>query len=212
MKLVRWFAVLASGSLMLLHLALPKLRVDGTTIVLLVLLLAALAGPGLRQLLPFVRRLRLGEVEIELREDLERLSKDVYEAEREAEKAHEYRPLRLDVAAEAEAVMAEAAANPEAGLLLLSAKLERTVREIAESAGVAERGRPIPVRRLLQALAERGLVDESVLSAFSDFWAIRNRVAHEARFRISASDLYSLISLGSQLLKTLAASPDVQPE
>ncbi|MCK4394689.1 hypothetical protein KAX17_17445, partial [Candidatus Bipolaricaulota bacterium] len=47
---------------------------------------------------------------------------------------------------------------------------------------------------------------EEFLSAFRDFWAVRNQVAHGAAFDVPDSYILSLVSLGTELLKALTSS------
>jgi hypothetical protein len=90
---------------------------------------------------------------------------------------------------------------------LLSSKLEQQVRQRMMEAGMPEAQTLLSLPALVERGVERGLFSESVLSAMRDFWKARNDVAHGRAFAVSESTLYSLVSLGTQLLQAVSAEP-----
>jgi len=209
MKAIRWVIVLFCVAAIALHVRFPDIKVDSVTLWLLALLLVAFASPAIRNLAPYIRRLRVGSFEVELGEQITKLAAKVDEAEEEVGRAGRPVADRAAVEAGVASIVRDAGSDPRGALLLLHADIETALRDLAEKAGIEGASRPGSVRRLAETLARENLISPSVLSALADLWAIRNRVTHEARFDVSPGTLYSLISLGTEVLTVIrSSSPD----
>ncbi len=78
----RWAVVLALLLLALLHGIWPsRLRLDWPMIALIAVAVALMLEPELAAVLPFVKRLKIGEAEIELWKSMDELHKEVEKAE-----------------------------------------------------------------------------------------------------------------------------------
>jgi hypothetical protein len=182
-----------------LRVVFPGATVDSVSVWLLAIAAAMFILPELQAVLPYIKRLRVGDTEIEL---VEKLEKEVAQAT-----ASVAGQTLAASANSADDLFREAGRSPEAALLLLSSKLEQQVRQRLMEAGMPEAQTLMSLPALLERGVERGLFSESVLSAIRDFWNARNAIAHGRAFIVPDSTLYSLISLGTQLLQAVSAEP-----
>lgn len=196
----RWLVVGVCLGLAVARLAWPDLRIDAVTIWLVGLAAAVALLPDLRSVVPFVKRLKVGEMEIELR----RLEREVAEA---AEAVSGRADVGDDARTHVDDVLREAGRDPRAALLLLSSKLEQQVRERLRTAGVKESSKFMGLLRLVQAGVEGGVFPATLVPAVRDFWLARNEVAHGRAFEVPDATLLSLLSIGTELLATLSARP-----
>ena len=192
----RVFIALLCFAFAVLHAAVPAAKVDATSVWLLAIASAMFLLPDLKSLLPYLKRVKVGDTEIEL----EKLGKEVDQAtESVANQTLTTGNGSVDD------VLREAGRSPQAGLLLLSSKMEEQVRERLRAAGLKEANSMMPLPRLVERGVEHGVYLESIVPALKDFWAARNDVAHGRAFDVSDQTLYSLISIGTQLLRALTS-------
>jgi len=180
-----------------LRIVFPDAQVDAVSVWLLAIAAAMFVLPEVQSVLPYIKRLRVGDTEIEL---VERLQREVARAtESVAEK-------KLAADDSADELLREAGRSPEAALLLLSSKLEQKVRQRLMEAGMGEAQTLMSLPKLIELGVNRGLFSRSLDSAIQDFWQTRNAIAHGRAFNVPDSTLYSLISLGTQLLRAVSAA------
>jgi hypothetical protein len=191
--------------LIAVHLIWPRLVFDSINIWLGVIILVFLFLPDGKIFMPYIKRVKrfkAWELEFELGELGEKVEK--VEAENRDSEASK------NVSPEVEEVLREAASDPRAALLLLSTKIETTIKQVVEEAKIDDRYSSTSPRFLSTARAiedglRTGLFPESIISAYMDFRSIRNKIAHDYTFDVDDSAVLSLISLGSELLKQLTA-------
>lgn len=99
----------------------------------------------------------------------------------------------------------ESAANPRAALLVLAAEIERLVREILQSNGLAAPGRLLPLTRSIQLLASSGSFPASLLKATQSFYAVRTQIAHG--LDASEGDIQRAVDAGSEIYRALNSVP-----
>jgi hypothetical protein len=165
------------------------------------------------ELRSILRRIKKGKVlgqELELQESLERLelTKNAALAAVEAQPTLQLlggQPELESADQVARQVLREAGENPKAGLLLLSAEIERTLREILLSNGWAQPGRPLPMSRSLELLAKNGSVPASLLDATRDFYRVRNEIAHG--IGASEGDVLRAVDAGTEIYRALKSVP-----
>ena len=190
----RVFIALLCLAFAVVHAVNPEASIDATSVWLLAIAGLMFLLPDLKTLLPYLKRVKVGDTEIEL----EKLGREVERAT-EAVADQTLAPAGVDD------VLKEAGRSPQAGLLLLSSKMEEQVRERLRAAGMKEAGSMMPLPKLVERGVQQGLWGESVVPALKDFWAARNDVAHGRGFDVADQTLYSLISIGLQLYKALTA-------
>lgn len=198
----RTVLILACFGLIIVRWIWPTFQVDSTTIWLLVIAAILFVLPDLKSLTPYIKRIKIGETEVELKEEIEKLDTEIKKASIAAE-TEENRVFSKDkvelTSKDIDKVIEEAGKDPRAALLLISSKLERRVRDRLEEANI-EVKRQSAVK-LVETGVEQGIFPYEFNSAFRDFWAVRNKVAHGEAFDVNDDYILSLISLGTELYK-----------
>jgi hypothetical protein len=167
--------------------------------------------PEVRSILKRIKKGKLLGQELELQEELDRLesSKDAVLAAMAAQPAPQLPAPQLEVESAddvARQVLREAAESPKGGLLLLSAEIERTLREILLSNGWAQTGRPLPLSRSLELLAKNGSLPASLLEATRNFYRVRNEIAHGIG-AASEGEVLRAVYAGTEIYRALTAVP-----
>lgn len=192
--------------LVLLKLIFPKLEIDIYIIWLIGIAALLFILPDLRSLTPYIKRIRIGDTELELKESIGSLEKEVEKAQDAAERESEdVDTARASVSSDIEKILEESGRDPRAAFLLLSSKIEEQLRLRLEEAGKTPI-RTYSASRYVEMGIQLGIFPQEFLPAFRDFWSVRNRVAHGAAFDVEDSYILSLISLGTQLLKIASTS------
>ena len=180
-----------------------KIQFDAVTIWLVVSIAIFLLFPNPQIIFPYVKRIKLWEVEIELKEQIRELEKEVVKAQDAS--ANEAVPgTPGHIPSEVEEVLSESGKNPRAALLLLSTKIESEIKERLKDAGVTLSRRYATASQAVETGAKAGIFTHEFASAFRDFWTVRNRIAHGEAFDVNDNTVFSLISLGIELLKVIS--------
>lgn len=216
MRWKRWAIMFICLGIIAARFVKPDLRVDATTV-----LLFAIAGlmffmPELQTLAPYIKRIRFGDTEIELQEQVKKLGREVEQAQdRVAQQAaqavepsqqaevppHEVAPH--EVVPDTQRLLRDSAADPRAAFILLSGMIERVVNERLRAAGINMGQRYAPLPKAVEAGVKAGIFPEAILGSVRDFWGTRNRVVHGAAFDVQESTILSLISIGLDILRIL---------
>ncbi len=185
----------------------PTMKIDSNAIWLIGIAAIVFVLPNLRSLMPYVKKIKIGDAELELREDISVLEREVERAtDAVAEQSGTTALKGSDnkAASDVEKVIEEAAKSPRAALLLLSAKIEEKLRRVLRDADIDYQ--PVSSStRLVELGVKHQIFPLEILSAIRDFASVRNRVAHGAAFDIDDSYILSIISLGTQLLNVISA-------
>lgn len=214
----RWTMIVICLGFAGVRLIRPDLKVDVITIWLLVIAMVFFLLPELRAVTPYIKRIRVGDTEIELKDQIKDLGKQIERAEEavaskpepaqgaaelrdEADRKAQQKTTSSDI----EEIARVLSTSPRAALLLLSAKLEQQVNRRLEEAGVGGRARNISTIRAVAAGVDAGIFPPEILSAFRDFWSVRNRVAHGAAPDVNDETITSLVGAGLDLLRILTA-------
>src|SRR2546423_8668402 len=112
-----------------------KIQFDAVTICLVVVIALFLFFPNPQIIFPYVKRIKLWEVEIELKEQIRELEKEVVKAQ-DASTYEAVPGTTGKTPSEVEVVLSESGKNPRAALLLLTTQIEREVKERLRDAGV----------------------------------------------------------------------------
>jgi hypothetical protein len=203
----RWLILAVCLVLIVARFIWPDAKVDTTTIWLVVIAVLLFVLPDLKALAPFIKRIKIGEAEVELKDQIQKLSSEVAKAEEASQKLETKQPrpdTTKKVSIEIDSVLESLQQDPRATLLLLSSRIERHLRDRLEEAGVSAVDRTYALGRLAELGVRSGVFPEEFYPAFRDFVAVRNRVAHGEAFDVDDNLIYSLISLGSQLLRIVS--------
>jgi len=153
---------------------------DWPTVALLALGVALLFGHRISIALPYIKRLKLGEAEIEMQEKLEDLRTNV-------EQLEEMLPAKTvakSPAAEASVtgenlqinILELAAKDREAALIRLSIEIEKQLALLSQKAGLKETG--ATWRKTVDALSQAGVIEPPLSKAIIEFRDVRNQVIH----------------------------------
>lgn len=206
----RIFVIVLCLALIATHSIWPQLKFDAINIWLGAFAIVLFLIPNTSILFPYLRRVKrfkAWQLEFELNDLEEKVEK--------AEESIASNPdieVSKSISPEVDEVLHEAGQDPRAALLLLSSKLETALRDRLEEANLLKDGRVPTSPKAFAALrlAARSVAfPEGVLSAYQDFRQIRNKIAHDYTFQVDDNTIFSLISLGTNLLKVLSAEmPD----
>lgn len=194
-------------ALMAAHSIWSQLKFDSVNIWLGLAAVAIFLLPDVNPVLPYLRRVkrfRAWQLEFELNDLQEKIELSQVESPGS--------DWAQNITPEVEEVLKEASKDPRAALLLLSSKIETTVREKLQEAGIDLKkyayGTVIThlpsTDQSIQIGIEKKVFPPAMLSAYRDFRGIRNRIAHDYSFQVENATILSLISLGSELLKLLS--------
>jgi hypothetical protein len=199
----RWLIIITCLGLVTVRLIWPQIQFDAVTIWLIVIAAFFLIIPEPRVFFPYIKRVKLWEAEIELKEEIKELGREVDKAQESVDKNPELE-VAENLTPEVEEVLRQASKDPRAAFLLLSAKIDHFVRKRLEEAGLNQGNRVVSAPRAIKMGVEAGLFPKEVESSFNDFWAVRNKVAHDAAFDVDDKTILALISLGTVILTLLS--------
>lgn len=89
-------------------------------------------------------------------------------------------------------------------ILSASILVERMLTNVASAFGIVSQGPHTPPRGLVEKLAKENLISGAEMEAFSDFWAIRNKVVHGAIGTLSDEQTARYLDLAWRLVRALA--------
>lgn len=193
----RWLIIVFCLILITLKVIFPSVQVDTNSIWLVGIVALLFILPDLKSLTPYIKRIKIGDTELELKETIGNLEKEVEKAQDAVTDGSDGTTSR-EVSSEIEQVLQESSKDPRAALLLLSSKIEEQLRRRLEEANITP---TYPVTRAVELGVKNEVFPQEFLPAFRDFWAVRNQVAHGAAFNVDDAYILSLISLGTQLLR-----------
>jgi hypothetical protein len=195
----RWILVAACLALVVARIIFPNAQIDINSIWLIGIAALLFVLPDLKSVAPYIKKIRVGDTELELKESIENLEKEVERAQDAAAKEKEA-SVSGSFSSEIEKVLEESSKDPKAALLLLSAKIEQQLRNRLEESGIST-DRVFSASRYVEIGVREGIFPQDFFPAFRDFWSVRNRVAHGAAFDIDDAYILSLVSLGTELLR-----------
>lgn len=199
-----------------------RLALDWPTVVVLAVALFLLVAPELEFLLPFIKKLKIGAAEVELREKIEELAVSVQRSEESVPVAvpkdeagsrlfslfwldQSQRLVGTGIEAQ---ILNLAAKDKQAALIRLSIELEREVLLLHGMLGLRNNRRPVGFRRAVEQLRERGTISSEMANSLLEFWQVRNQIIH-AQFSIDEPNpiLNSALDSGIRLLRLIRAIP-----
>lgn len=169
-------------------------KVDATTLALMGLILIA-------PLLRHVRRIRVGDVEAEL----DQLGKATRTAEATLSIAPSPGYASQELEPNTTREIAElASSSPKSALILLSAEIEREVRDILASMGWLQGREHQPVSLAIEGLNQHGSAPKDLVNALRIFLDTRNRVIHAGS---EADEAFRAVDFGLTILRMLRGIP-----
>ena len=181
----------------------PDSIIDGNTVWLLVIAVVVIVGPDLKVLIPYIKRIKIGDTEIELAEKTAKIGQEIDKVKEEVSVDQNWEiPDRTTD--EVNEVLNDAKTNPRAAFLLLATKIEEEVRSRLQKAGFSQSRQFTSLPRLVEFGVEKQVFPAQVLSIFKEFWYVRNKVAHGQAADIDNDTILSLIAVGTDILKLVS--------
>ncbi len=209
----RYLLAITIFAIALLHIFWPShVQLDWPTITLLAIFISLFGAPQLTKLLPFIKRLKFGEAEIELHETLQRLHKDTEEAEEDsAQRVSRYLPtstvtnnlISREREGSEDAILELASRDKETAVVRVAIEIEK---ELARLFIAAELGLhpPKSIRSMVEQLAAKGVLPKATAKAIIEFRNVRNKIIHPSQIdAVPESALGSSIDSGIRLLRLL---------
>ena len=107
--------------------------------------------------------------------------------------------------AEIEEVLREASRSPRIGLMLLSAKMERAARDLANDIGLDVSRRPVTLSTMIRQLVQAEQLTDVDAEALNLFNHVRNRIVHG--HDAGDDEIARAIDSGTRLLRLLLSRP-----
>ncbi len=196
----RWLIIFTCLGLVTVRIIWPRIEFDAVTIWLIVIAAFFLVIPEPRVFFPYIKRVKLWDAEIELKEEVKELGREVNKVQESVANKPGVE-VSKSLSPDVEEVVRESSKDPRAALLLLSAKIEGQVKKRLQEANLNVH---FPLGKAMEVGVAAGLFPREILPAFHDFWAVRNRVAHSEAFDVEDSTILALVSIGTELLRVLS--------
>lgn len=201
---LRWPVVIVCLTFALARLYWPQAKVDSITVWLILMAAIAFLIP---EWIPLIDTVEFGRLKVVLRKQVQNLGGELEQAVNSvgrqgrivAEKDRLSDPLTT---------LREATrGDPKTTLLALFTALENEVRKRLEEANLPAGRRYAPLVEQVRAGVEAGIFPKEILKPLQDFWNLRNSVVHQMAFDVDDATLFSIASLGIDLLKMIRTKP-----
>jgi len=195
-NLFRYLLVVICFALIIIRILMPNTNFDQLSLYLLIIATVLLLFPYINDWISNIRKLKIGNYEVEINNAVNKLDKDTSKLEESIKKEKKYPELSNDF----KKLLAEASTDPRGALLIVAIEIESTIRKLAEKADIGFGS----TTKLVIELSKRKIIDEKILPIFKDFWNVRNRIVHGPSEKISESIIYELTYLGYRILSLLS--------
>jgi membrane protein YdbS with pleckstrin-like domain len=187
------------------HIFWPShVQIDWPTISLIVIALILIFTSEIAAILPQIKRFRLGEAEIEMR-DLIKLHEEVEIAETETTPASQRQAVDQTGTIKRRSetyILTLASRDKESALVLLAIEIEKELARLTSQTGVPDQSRTI--RQTVDALVAKGILSREVANAIISFRNVRNQVIHPIRQNVvDDAVLTSALDSGVRILRIL---------
>lgn len=199
----RFLVAVVCLSLAIIRIIKPDTIIDGNTVWLLVIAVVVMIGPDLKVLIPFIKRIKIGDTEIELAAQAAKISKEIEKVKDEVgiQENWEIPDRTTD---QVKQVLQDAKTDPRAAFLLLASRIEEVVRSRLQEADIPQARQFTSLPRLVEYGVERQIFPQQTISIFKEFWFVRNKVAHGQAFDFDEDTILSLISVGTDILELIS--------
>lgn len=200
MQWKRWVIIAVCLGLIVARIIRPDMQVDVITIWLIVIAAILFVMPELRVVVPYIKRVKIGDTEVELKEQIKELGKEIAQAQDSVANKPGLEVAK-DVSSDIDEILKASSINPRLALLRLTPMIQQQMLDRLREAGW-------DVNRL--ALADldygvtKGVFPKELVSVYRDFLTVRNKVAHDAAFDVDDSTILALVSIGIELLKVFS--------
>lgn len=196
----RYLIIVICFLLVGLRILIPKINFDLLSIYLLIIAAVLLLFPYINEWISNIRKLKIGNYEIEIGNAVSKLEKETSNFEESIKDRKKYPELPENF----KKLLADASADPRGALLIVAIEIESVIRELAKKNHINFGS----TMKLANELSEKKVINEEILPIFKDFWNIRNMVVHGLHERINENTIYELTYLGFRILNLLLLSKD----
>lgn len=188
--------------IVVLRMLIPSLIYDAESRNLLLIAMICVLIPDLARLVARVKKLKIGDNEIELGEALDDLAQKTQKAEE-----HLSEPSQHPYARMAEAVapnIEKYLKDPRGGLIAVAVDIEERVQHLVKEHNIDGDKRYLSPMQGAEMLSRKGIVVRDLPMLMKDFWVVRNRAFHSSEVRLTEKDVYRLVDLGVRILDLLS--------
>ena len=150
------------------------------------------------QLIPFTKKFKYGELEIEFEQQLKELKKEA-----EASKIEHHTPER-DSSEMLEYLSETADVSPRAAIVDAWVGLELTAFSSAGLLGIGNDKRPMPFSRLVQVLESEGVIKSKDALILKKLQRLRNEALHSPDFKITKKEAQEFSELARDMADLIA--------
>lgn len=202
---IRLSLITASAILAILRIIYSEHKFDLTTFTFILIVIVMVFLPkDISKYIPFIKSLKIGNVEIELREDINKISEKVENLKKKVA-ISENLVISDSIESDIEEIYHVSENSPRAALLLLSSKIEKEIKNRLKESSIEDSDRPMPIFHYLKKGVEAGIFPKEVYTPFKDFTTIRNKIAHGKDLDVTDATIYSLLDVGTDILEILSA-------
>lgn len=173
-----------------------EIKIDMISIYLFLIAMLNVLFPEIKQVILRISKIRKGDFELEL----SNLASDISKMEESYEKLPQG---EYAISKDLENKIAEAAKNPRGLILVTASEIETRLRGLCIKNKLIEIEKFIPMYKMIDVLYKNNLISEEVLPIIREFLNVRNRIAHEAHYKIGENQLFEFAELGIRILKLI---------
>jgi hypothetical protein len=192
-----------------------RVPLDWPTLTLVAVAVGIVFAPELSKLLPLIKRIKVGEAEIELQESVRKLHEEVEKAEAgtgariafRENPAGGTRPSEQEAGSE-NAILDLAARDRESAIVRLTIEIEKELAVLFEKRNPGSKP-PKTIRELAEQLVATRSLSQATGTAILEFRDVRNRVIHPNQAAtVPPSALASAIDSGVRILRILRSAQE----
>jgi hypothetical protein len=177
----------------------PDMLFDSVSLYLTLIVVVALLIPDVGDIVSRIKKIKKGDIEIELEELVKRT--EIVEGEVELTE-----PAILNEHEDYMKTVTNFVNDPRGGLVAIAVEIESRIRKLATSYSGINYRYTSPTKAL-DELAKLKAIPNQLPSLFRDFWTIRNQAIHNLDYNFTSKELYSLLDLGVRILDLLTRKP-----
>jgi len=184
----------------------PSIAYDAESRNLILIAMACILVPDLARLMARIKKLKLGNNEIELGEALDDLAKKTEKAEEHLyeDKATPFMRNITVISPNVNRYLKD----PRGGLISVAVDIEERVKDLVRTHNLDTDRRYISPMHGVDILSKKGIVVSDLPMLMRDFWIVRNRAFHSSDIKLAEQDIYRLVDLGVRILDLLSVTKD----
>lgn len=200
----RWIIIVVTLVLVVVHLFVPKIKIDIIAICLVSFFLFLLLAPDMQKVLENIKSIKFKGFEIELHEMLKR-AETVAEAAKNDLTPDQKTSLNYIPSIISDNNYGFLSSEPYSAILLIRAEIERKLRSLLANRGLIEENENISLNKMLNMAMSSQILSNNLQYAVREFNIVRNKIAHGRADELENETLLSALSLGEEIYKMISA-------